>query len=290
MSCPLPQNACISPKAGERSVGPAGAAGLTWAGPWWAAAKVSAMGRAGAVCERGRETVVAVLVGPWARNALLARRVSELGERVAGQDERVAELERQLKRSCRNSSTPPSRDPPRAPERGRAPVCGRGRGARPGDRGRGRGLLAAAVDLVVGHWPERCGCGQRFSAREAVGRPARHRLAELPEIAVRVTEHRLRRRRCPACGAATRAALPAGVCGGAFGARLEAAVARCRSATASRAATRSSSPMSRSECGSRAGRSTPSWGAPPRRLRSPPRTRSTRCAAGGRHRRHPAGG
>jgi Family of unknown function (DUF6444) len=134
MSCPLPQNACISPKAGERSVGPAGAAGLTWAGPWWAAAKVSAMGRAeaGAVCEPGARDGRRGAGGALGAEPLLARRVSELCERVAGQDERVAELERQLKRSCRNSSTPPSRDPPRAPERGRAPVCGRGRGARPG--------------------------------------------------------------------------------------------------------------------------------------------------------------
>jgi transposase len=181
-----------------------------------------------AVYEQGRETVVAVLMELSAQNALLARQVTELSERVAKQDERIAELERRLKRNSRNSSTPPSQDPPGAPERKRAPVSGRGQGAQPGHPGRGRGLLpAAAVDLAVEHWPECCGCGHRFSerAREAVGRPARHQVAELPEIAVRVTEHRLQRQRCPACGAATRAELPAGVSGGAFGARLEAAVA-----------------------------------------------------------------
>lgn len=181
-----------------------------------------------AVYEQGRETVVAVLMELSAQNALLARQVTELSERVAKQDARIAELERRLKRNSRNSSTPPSQDPPGAPERKRAPVSGRGQGAQPGHPGRGRGLLpAAAVDLAVEHWPECCGCGHRFSerAREAVGRPARHQVAELPEIAVRVTEHRLQRQRCPACGAATRAELPAGVSGGAFGARLEAAVA-----------------------------------------------------------------
>ncbi len=40
-----------------------------------------------------------------------------------------------------------------------------------------------------------------------------------------VTEHRLHRRRCPDCGKATRAELPADVPVGAFGPRLEAAVA-----------------------------------------------------------------
>jgi transposase len=88
-------------------------------------------------------------------------------------------------------------------------------------------LPAAAVDLVVEHWLERCGCGHRFDEREreAVGQPARHQVSELPEVAVKVAEHRLRRQRCPACGATTRAELPADVSGSAFGPRLEAAVA-----------------------------------------------------------------
>jgi len=61
--------------------------------------------------------------------------------------------------------------------------------------------------------------------REAVGEPARHQVAELPPTAVILTEHRLQRLRCPDCGATTRAELPAGVPPGAFGPRLQAAVA-----------------------------------------------------------------
>jgi transposase len=57
-------------------------------------------------------------------------------------------------------------------------------------------------------------------------------VSELPEIAVEVTEHRLRRRRCPDCGATTRAELAAGVPVGAFGARgLRPPSRRCLSAT-----------------------------------------------------------
>src|SRR5207253_7427984 len=55
--------------------------------------------------------------------------------------------------------------------------------------------------------------------------PQRHQVCELPPIAVRVSEHRLYRLRCPACAAETRAELPAGVPRGAFGPRLQAAVA-----------------------------------------------------------------
>ena len=50
-------------------------------------------------------------------------------------------------------------------------------------------------------------------------------MSELPPIAVTVTEHRLHRLRCPACAAETRAELPAARRGGAFGPRLQAAVA-----------------------------------------------------------------
>ena len=122
---------------------------------------------------------------------------------------------------------PPSQDPPGAPERKRPDPSGRSQGAQRGHKGKGRKLLPVeAVDRVVDHWPERCGCGHCFAdADEEAGEPARHQVTELPEIAVEVTEHRLRRRLCPDCGVATRAVLPADVPVGAFGPRIEAAVA-----------------------------------------------------------------
>jgi transposase len=54
--------------------------------------------------------------------------------------------------------------------------------------------------------------------------PWRHQLAELPPIAVRVTEHRLHGVCCPECASPTRAELPAGMSRSAFGSRLQAAV------------------------------------------------------------------
>ena len=54
--------------------------------------------------------------------------------------------------------------------------------------------------------------------------PWRHQLAELPPIAVRVTEHRLHAVCCPGCAVSTRAELPRELPRSAFGPRLQAAV------------------------------------------------------------------
>jgi transposase len=173
-----------------------------------------------AIYDQGRETVVAVLLR-------MDEQIQQLTKQVARQGEQIAELQRRLNRNSRNSSTPPSQDPPGAPERKRPDPSGRAQGAQPGHRGKGRKLLPVeAVDRVIDHWPGRCGCGHRLAkSDQEAGLPARHQVTELPEIAVEVTEHRLHRSRCPDCGASIRAELPADVPAGAFGPRLEAAVA-----------------------------------------------------------------
>lgn len=173
-----------------------------------------------AIYDQGRETVVAVLLR-------MDEQIQALTRQVAKQGEEIAELKRHVNRNSQNSSVPPSQDPPGAPERKRPDPSGRPQGAQPGHRGKGRKLLPAeAVDRVVDHWPVRCGCGRSLAgADEQTGEPARHQVTELPAIAVAVTEHRLRRRLCPDCGKATRAGLPADVPAGAFGPRMEAAVA-----------------------------------------------------------------
>ena len=142
---------------------------------------------------------------------------------------RVEKLEDQLRRSSRNSSLPPSQDPPSAPPRPGKPSSGRGRGGQPGHEGRHRPLLSLErVDELIEHWPERClACAYRFGEEERIeaARAQRHQVAELPPIAVTVTEHRLHRLRCPACAAETRAELPPEVPRGCFGPRLQAGVA-----------------------------------------------------------------
>lgn len=173
-----------------------------------------------AVFDQGREVVVAVLLR-------MDEQIGRLEQRVARQDERIAQLERRLNRSSRNSSVPPSVDPPSSPPRRSKGPSGRKPGAQLGHQGYGRGLLGAwAVDEVVEYWPERCGCGHVFCEAELCpdGEPARHQVEELPELTVRVTEHRTQRVCCPECGERARAELPDGVAATVFGPRLAAAI------------------------------------------------------------------
>jgi transposase len=172
-----------------------------------------------AIYDAGRGAVVEVLLR-------MDEQIGCLEQRVARQDERIAQLERRLNRSSRNSSAPPSSDSPSLPKRGKDP-SGREQGAQPGHEGDGRSLLPAwAVDEVIEHWPERCGCGHLFSGDErlAEGKPARRQVEELPPITVRVSEHRAQRLCCPECGRCRRAQFPAQVAASCFGPRLQAAV------------------------------------------------------------------
>jgi transposase len=141
---------------------------------------------------------------------------------------RVEELEARLAQTSANSSRPPSSDPPGTPTR-RPPPTGRAGGGQPGHVAHVRLLVPSdEVAYVVEHYPAACGrCGGALTAGPAatVGEPRRHQVTELPVVRAEVTEHRLHRVRCPACGGETRASLPADVPAGAFGPRLQATVA-----------------------------------------------------------------
>src|SRR6266536_6221526 len=107
-----------------------------------------------AILDGDRETAVALLL-----------RIGELVEANRRLEARVAELEQRLARSSRNSSLPPSQDPPSAPPRPRRPGSGRKCGGQPGHEGRHRRLVAPEqVDEVIEHWPERCrSCAHVFT-------------------------------------------------------------------------------------------------------------------------------
>ena len=143
--------------------------------------------------------------------------------------ERVVELEARQKQNSTNSSRPPSSDPPDTPAPPPRPPAGRKRGAQPEHPPHQRRLLPPEdVDRMVAHWPARCQhCQAALTAgpAEAVGGPLRHQVTELPPVRAEVTEHQLYRVRCPRCGGETRASLPPEVPAGAFGPRLQAAVA-----------------------------------------------------------------
>jgi transposase len=124
-----------------------------------------------------RAEAEAILDGDRERAVALLLRIGELVEANRRLEARVAELEQRLNRSSRNSSLPPSQDPPSAPPRPGRPGSGRKRGGQPGHEGRHRRLLAPEqVDEVVEHWPERCrSCAHVFTERELVDAAQRWR-------------------------------------------------------------------------------------------------------------------
>ncbi len=185
-----------------------------------------------AVYDAGRERCVEFILE-------LAGRCEELAGRCERLEERVRRLEEQARSSSRNSSKPPSSDPPKTRQQRRAEARAKAKelladaerrraGGQPGHRGSGRKRAPEdQVDEIVEHYPERCrGCGHHFSEdeRSPSSRFGRHQVAELPPIAVVLTEHRTQRLRCPDCGAKTTAELPQGIGSSAFGPKLQAAV------------------------------------------------------------------
>ena len=137
-----------------------------------------------------------------------------------------AELRARLNLDSSNSSKPPSSDPPwKAPSERKQ---GRKRGGQPGHRGHRRELVDHPDD-VVDHRPESCRrCNQALSGDDPS--PFRHQITELPQVAAKVTEHRVHTLRCGNCGKHTVGKLPAGVPRSAFGARLQSIVAVCSGA------------------------------------------------------------
>jgi transposase len=164
--------------------------------------------QAEAIYDAGREAVVEVLLA--------------MSEQIAALTTRVEELERQVAKNSRNSSKPPSSDPPWAPKAQPKKPSGRKRGGQDGHEGRSRYLYLA--DRIEPVWPEQCGCCGRRLARRADCAPLVHQVAELPPVAVEMVEYQLNRVACDGCQSVTAASLPEGVSRSAFGPRLHALV------------------------------------------------------------------
>jgi transposase len=154
-----------------------------------------------------------------------------LAERDALIDKLMARMEAleakvaSLSRDSTNSSKPPSGDPP-STTRPASKSTGKKRGGQPGHQGHQRQLLPSEqVNRTVDVLPDVCDCcGARLHGRDHD--PLRHQVIDIPPLKPDVTEFRLHALGC-ACGAVTRAQLPAGVPHGAFGPRLSAMLSVC---------------------------------------------------------------
>jgi len=118
---------------------------------------------------------------------------------------RVAELERPLAQDSSTSSRPVGRDAQAAASRRPGSRAGDRRASSPAARA--HLAWATEADGVVVHRPEVCGgCGASLLLAPVTGVAARP-VADLPEVRLRVVEHRAERRRC-GCGQVTAAAFP----------------------------------------------------------------------------------
>jgi transposase len=159
----------------------------------------------------------------------LEARVETLTSMVHALQEQVGTLQEQLHQTSRNSSRPPSSDPPQ-PHRPHRPRGQRRRGGQPGHPGATRTLIPVEeVDEVVVIKPAQCThCQAPLSGDDP--RPWRHQVIEIPPIKPIVTESQWHQLACPVCGATTRAPWPAGVPSGTYGPRVHATVALCTGA------------------------------------------------------------
>jgi transposase len=137
---------------------------------------------------------------------------------------RVADLEARLNQTSRNSSKPPSSDPPSVRPRPAKAPTGQKAGGQLGHEGHGRKLKPASeVDQIIDVRPERCEqCGVLLLGDDDA--PERHQVTELPRITPLVTEYRRHRLGCVACGASTQAPWPTTMPSGSFGPRVQATV------------------------------------------------------------------
>jgi len=137
---------------------------------------------------------------------------------------RVAELEERLNQNSRNSSNPPSADPPHTPPGPKRTPSGRTAGGQPGHRGQTRSFKPLdQVQRVVDLRPAQCGhCGALLLGDDP--QPQRHQVTEVPRIEPHVTEYRRHTLTCLACGTPTAAAWPDDMPTGDFGPRLQATV------------------------------------------------------------------
>lgn len=135
----------------------------------------------------------------------------------------VQALTAQIQQTSRNSSKPPSSDPPSAPPRPSAPTSPRTRGGQPDHPGTTR--ERRPPDQIVPCIPPQCPhCATLFASDlPDVAPPQWHQVWELPPIHVIVTEYQLHTVRCPTCAQSVTATLPPEASTG-YGPRLTALV------------------------------------------------------------------
>jgi len=175
--------------------------------------------------ERTPLSVQVVVITLWQEKGDLKQGVASLQQQVGELQAEVAKLGEQVNKNSRNSSKPPSSDPPQKCAYPKPEPSGRKRGGQKGHTGKSRQLKPPEqVNRVVISKPVGCAsCGALLLGEDP--HPQRHQVSELPRIEAEVIEYQLHRLTCCVCGMQNVAEWPADMPKGSFGERLQATIA-----------------------------------------------------------------
>lgn len=167
--------------------------------------------------ERAPLSVQAVMLALWQENQTFK-------QQMVGLQAELEKLSERVNKNSRNSSKPPSSDPPQARNYSKREATGQKKGGKKGHHGRGRKLKPPEeVSRVVVSKPTVCaGCGGLLLGADP--QPERHQVSELPRIEPEIVEYQRHTLNCCVCGTCNRADWPAEMPRGSFGAGLQALI------------------------------------------------------------------
>ena len=121
--------------------------------------------------------VQAMVILLWRENQTLREQVAKLENRVEGLQTEVEKLRERVNKNSRNSSKPPSSDPPQTPRYPKPELSGEKKGGQKGHHGHGRKLKATEeVSRIVKSLPTVCKeCGTLLLGEDP--HPERHQVA-----------------------------------------------------------------------------------------------------------------
>ena len=156
--------------------------------------------------------------------ALLGVKIEQLEARVKELELQNQELTEKAKRNSNNSNSPPASDSPEVEKTKKNNRSRRKRGGQKGHKGNSRKLYSVEeCTQVKEYYPNKCNCcGEELSGEDSS--PYRHQIVEIPEIKLKIEEHRLHKLSCEHCGSKTRAELPQEVEKSGYGKRVAAIV------------------------------------------------------------------
>jgi len=130
--------------------------------------------------------------------------IKKLEQQSGELQEAHQQLLERINKTSKNSSSPPSTDPPGFRTKSTLKKSGKKRGGQLGHEGKSRDLYPVEkCSESYDHHPPTCaGCGFGLSGEDT--NPYRHQIVEIPPIEPIVIEHRLHQLTCSQCGTQTR--------------------------------------------------------------------------------------